>query len=103
MSTNTQNKKIALVTGALGGIGTEICRSLVNEGYHVIATYTPRADSTSDRGQDWLKEEGLNADDFTFLQADLTNHETATQAINEAIEKAGHIDVLVNNAGITRD
>lgn len=52
MSTNTQNKKIALVTGALGGIGTEICRSLVNEGYHVIATYTPRADSTSDRGQD---------------------------------------------------
>lgn len=103
MSTNTQNKKIALVTGALGGIGTEICRSLVNEGYHVIATYTPRADSTSDRGQDWLKEEGLNADDFTFLQADLTNHETTTQAINEAIEKAGHIDVLVNNAGITRD
>jgi len=100
---STANKKIALVTGALGGIGTAICHALIQAGYHIIATYTPKADSTVNRGEAWLKEEGMNASDFTFVETNLTDHEAATKAILDAIEKAGHIDVLVNNAGITRD
>lgn len=99
--TSTQ-KKVALVTGALGGIGTDICHALINDGYHVIATYTPSKDG-SDRGADWLKQENLDAQNVTFIATDLTEHESATQAISEAIDKAGRIDVLVNNAGITRD
>ena len=55
----TANKKIALVTGALGGIGTAICHALIQAGYHIIATYTPKADSTVNRGEAWLEEEGL--------------------------------------------
>jgi acetoacetyl-CoA reductase len=85
---STANKKIALVTGALGGIGTAICHALIQAGYHIIATYTHK---------------GMNASDFTFVETNLTDHEAATKAIVDAIEKAGHIDVLVNNAGITRD
>lgn len=100
---STANKKIALVTGALGGIGTAICHALIQAGYHIIATYTHKADSTVNRGEAWLKEEGMNASDFTFVETNLTDHEAATKAILDAIEKAGHIDVLVNNAGITRD
>lgn len=102
-SDKSTDKKVALVTGALGGIGTDICHALVDGGYHVIATYTPHADSTGSRSEAWLKDENLNADDFTFIETDLTQHKTATQAISDAIEKAGRIDVLVNNAGITRD
>lgn len=100
---NIPEQKIALVTGALGGIGTAICHALVNEGYHIIATYTPSKDNDTHRGNDWLVEEGLSQDNFTFVETDLTQHESATQAITQAIDKAGRIDVLINNAGITRD
>lgn len=100
---STATKKIALVTGALGGIGTAICHALNQAGYHIIATYTPKADSTVNRGQAWLQAEGLNQSDFTFVEINLNDHDTATKAINEVIEKVGQIDVLVNNAGITRD
>lgn len=67
----TANKKIALVTGALGGIGTAICHALIQAGYHIIATYTHKADSTVNRGEAWLKEEGMNASDFTFVETNL--------------------------------
>ncbi|MFW2177035.1 MULTISPECIES: acetoacetyl-CoA reductase [unclassified Moraxella] len=103
MSTSATTKKVALVTGALGGIGTDICHALVNDGYHIIATYTPREGQETHRGHDWVAQEGLKEEDFTFIEADLTDHEATTQHINEAIEKLGRIDVLVNNAGITRD
>ena len=102
-TTQNTDQKIALVTGALGGIGTDICHALVEGGYHVIATYTPREGCETHRGHDWLEAEGLNLADFTFLEIDLTQFESAIQIVSEAIDKAGRIDVLVNNAGITRD
>lgn len=92
--------KVALVTGALGGMGSEICRQLINSGYKVIATVVPRE---CDRENKWLLEENLPPHAVRFLLADLTDHEQTTLAINEAIEAEGRIDVLVNNAGITRD
>lgn len=101
-STSTTDKKVALVTGALGGIGTAICRALLDGGYHVLATYTPRADQAN-RGENWAKEENLDINNLTFIETNLTDHASASQAISQAIEKAGRIDVLVNNAGITRD
>lgn len=95
-------QKVALVTGALGGIGTAICHALLQDGYKVLATYTPRSD-TPDRGKKWAEEEKLDTNNITFIETNLTDHEAASKAINDAIEKAGRIDVLVNNAGITRD
>lgn len=100
--TTLADKKVALVTGALGGIGTAICKALLDGGYHVLATYTPRADQAN-RGENWAKEENLDLTHLTFIEANLTDHAGATQAINQALETAGRIDVLVNNAGITRD
>lgn len=97
-------KKVALVTGALGGIGSEICRSLIQAGYKIIATVVPRDDAKEDtRGNDWLKKEGFNASDVRFVVCDLTDHDTAHAAISQAIDAEGRVDVLVNNAGITRD
>ncbi|ENV48882.1 acetoacetyl-CoA reductase [Acinetobacter brisouii CIP 110357] len=93
-------KKVALVTGALGGIGSEICRQLVAAGYKIIATVVPREEN---REKQWLINEGFNESDVRFILTDLTKHEEATVAINEAIEAEGRVDVLVNNAGITRD
>jgi acetoacetyl-CoA reductase len=84
----------------LGGIGSEICRQLVAAGYKIIATVVPREE---DREKQWLINEGFNESDVRFILTDLTKHEEATVAINEAIEAEGRVDVLVNNAGITRD
>lgn len=93
-------QKVALVTGALGGIGTEITRQLVERGYKVIATLIPKDEG---REATWLKENDFKEEQIRFLAIDLTDHETATKAIEAAIEAEGRIDVLVNNAGITRD
>ena len=93
-------RKVAVVTGALGGIGSEICRSLFKEGYKIIATVVPREEA---REIQWLKNEGFNEGDVRFVLGSLTDHEAMSTALTEAIEAEGRVDVLVNNAGITRD
>ena len=71
-------RKIALVTGALGGIGSEICRSLVAAGYKIIATVVPRETS---RKSEWLKNEGFSENDVRFVPCDLADHDSAHAAI----------------------
>jgi acetoacetyl-CoA reductase len=56
-----------------------------------------------DREKQWLKNEGFKESDIRFVLTNLNNHKAATTAIEEAIEAEGRVDVLVNNAGITRD
>ena len=93
-------KKVALVTGALGGIGSAICRSLLENNYRIIALLSS---GNGEREQQWLQQENFNADDVRFVITDVNNHNTASAAINEALDAEGRIDLLVNNAGITRD
>lgn len=97
--TDTQ-QKVALVTGALGGIGTAICEQLFEAGYHVIATLSSR---NPDREKAWCDEQGFDANNITFLPLDVSDHEAATKLLQDTIAEAGRIDALVNAAGITRD
>lgn len=92
--------KVALVTGALGGLGTAISQSLAKEGYKVVAAYHP----DFDKKEEWLAEqEAAGFKDFILVPGDVSDYESAKAMIAEAEAKAGQIDVLVNNAGITRD
>ena len=92
--------KVALVTGALGGLGTAISQSLAKEGYKVVAAY--HADF--DKKEEWLAEqEAAGFKDFILVAGDVSDYESAKAMVAEAEAKAGPIDVLVNNAGITRD
>ncbi|GAA3527624.1 acetoacetyl-CoA reductase [Zobellella aerophila] len=93
-------KKVALVTGAAGGIGTEVCRQLVNNGFKVVATHRP---GKAEQAQAWLQEQNLADKDIKLLALDVANHEGVSQALGELLKAEGRIDVLVNNAGITRD
>ncbi|WP_116473412.1 acetoacetyl-CoA reductase [Zobellella maritima] len=93
-------KKIALVTGAAGGIGTEICRQLANNGFRVVATHRP---GKAEQAQAWLQEQNLADQDIKLLALDVADHEGVSQALGELLKAEGRIDVLVNNAGITRD
>lgn len=98
--TNRNNPPIALVTGALGGIGTAICRKLVDKGYKVIATLSKH---DPDRIQQWCDEHNFNADNFEFIALDVSDHTAATQLLEETLNKYDRIDALINSAGITRD
>jgi acetoacetyl-CoA reductase len=91
-------QKVAYVTGGMGGIGTAICQRLHQEGFKVIAGCGP----TRDFGK-WIDEQ--KAKGFTFYASvgNVGDWDSTVQAFSRAKAEHGSIDVLVNNAGITRD
>lgn len=90
--------KIAYVTGGMGGIGTSICQRLAKDGFTVIAGCTPSRDP-----QEWLDEQKKLGFDFHASAADVTDWDSTAAAFEKVKEQFGGVDVLVNNAGITRD
>ncbi len=91
--------RVALVTGGTGGIGTEICKALANNGCRVVASWLPGVDD----GEAWqtkLKEEGF---DFAIAGGDVSDFDSAAKMVKEAETKVGPIEILVNCAGITKD
>lgn len=93
-------QRVALVTGAMGGLGTAIAQSLAKAGHKVVAAYHPQFD----KPEEWLKEqEAAGFKDFITVAGDVADLESVQKLAAEAEAKAGPIDILVNNAGITRD
>lgn len=95
---DAQDKKVVLVTGATGGLGTAMCKSLYQNGYRVVANF--RTAEKAKVWQDKLALEGINIDMF---EADVSSYESVGKMITEIETKVGSVDILVNNAGITRD
>ena len=91
-------QKVAYVTGGMGGIGTAICQRLHKDGFKVIAGCGPTRDF-----QKWLDEQ--KAEGYTFYASvgNVGDWDSTVEAFGKAKEEHGPIDVLVNNAGITRD
>ncbi|XAH21405.1 acetoacetyl-CoA reductase [Xylophilus sp. GW821-FHT01B05] len=92
------SKRVAYVTGGMGGIGTAICQRLHRDGFTVIAGCGPTRDYDK-----WLTEQ--KAQGFTFYASvgNVGNWDSTVEAFGKAKAEHGSIDVLVNNAGITRD
>jgi acetoacetyl-CoA reductase len=92
------SKKVAYVTGGMGGIGTAICQRLHNDGYTVIAGCGPTRDFKK-----WIDEQ--KALGFTFYTSvgNVADWDSPVDAFTKAKNDHGPIDVLVNNAGITKD
>ncbi|MWA03505.1 SDR family oxidoreductase [Actinomadura sp. LD22] len=86
--------RVAVVTGAAGGIGSGIVRRLAAEGARIVAT--DRADGLDETV---AKEVGDGAGDWVTVAADLSSSEGAEQVVATAIDRFGRLDVLVNNAG----
>ena len=91
-------KRVAFVTGASRGIGAAIAKRLAKDGLHVVAV----ARSTDKREQvvSEIKSEGGSAE---ALPVDIANPQALGDAIEKITEAHGRLDVLVNNAGITKD
>jgi acetoacetyl-CoA reductase len=92
------SKKVAYVTGGMGGIGTAICQRLHKDGYTVIAGCGPTRDFKK-----WIEEQ--KASGFTFYTSvgNVADWDSTVEAFTKAKNDHGPIDVLVNNAGITKD
>ena len=90
--------RVALVTGGTGGIGTAICKKLADMGHKVATNY--RNEEKAKAWQDKMKAEGY---DFTLVKGDVTSPDEAAAMVAEVERTLGPVEILVNNAGITRD
>ena len=91
--------EVAMITGATRGIGKQIALTLANEGYNIVLNYRTENDELI---QAKNEIESKNVKCLT-VQGDVTNFEDCKQMIESAIKEFGKIDVLINNAGITKD
>ena len=90
--------RVALVTGGTGGIGTAICKRLADSGHKVATNY--RNEEKARAWQSQMKSDGY---DFVLVKGDVTSPEEAEAMVREVEGTLGPIDILINNAGITRD
>lgn len=94
-----ENKKTAIVTGSSRGIGKAIALKLATKGYQIVINNFVYEESV----EEVIKEVEAAGGTGTFIRADVSKFEEAKALIDQTVEKFGRIDLLVNNAGITRD
>jgi len=92
-------KRIAYVTGGMGGIGTSICKRLCKDGFTVVAGCGPN----SPRKDKWLADMRAEGYDVHASEGNVSDWESTRAAFEKVRTEIGEVDVLVNNAGITRD
>jgi len=91
--------RVAVVTGGMGGLGEAICMKLAKMDYQVVTTYSPG----NKKHTQWLGEMQQQGFDFKAYPADVSDYDSCQKAIEKITKDVGPVDVLVNNAGITRD
>jgi len=93
----TENQRVAIVTGAAGGIGKEMTRALLAAGIRVAGVDRDREPLEALAGS--AREQGKGSELLT-IQTDLTKDSAAGEITKATRDRFGRIDILVNNAGI---
>ena len=91
-------KRTALVTGGTGGLGTAIAQSLADRGHQVLVTYY-----VSENPEEWLTEQKAAGYDFKAYPVDVSSFESCQELVEKIHADGFKVEILVNNAGITRD
>jgi acetoacetyl-CoA reductase len=95
----TNQQRVVMVTGGMGGLGETISTKMVDAGYKVVVTYSP---GNTKHGE-WIAQMKANGYAIQAVACDVADYDSCAKAVAEVQNTAGQIDVLVNNAGITRD
>jgi acetoacetyl-CoA reductase len=94
-----KQQRVVMVTGGMGGLGESISTKMADAGYRVVVTYSP---GNTKHGA-WVADMKANGYDIYAVACDVADIESCGRAVAEVQDKVGSVDVLVNNAGITRD
>ncbi|SDR11812.1 3-oxoacyl-ACP reductase FabG [Virgibacillus salinus] len=95
---NRLQDKVAIITGAANGIGLQAARTFANEGAQVVIADFDEASGKEREGE--LQSEGMKC---TFVQVNVADRESVDAMVDEVLSTYGKVDILINNAGITRD
>ncbi len=93
-----EENKVALITGGTRGIGKAIAKKFAENGYDLIINFV-----SENTDLEKLKKDINSNNEILFVRANVGDFYSCEELVKKAIEKFGRIDVLVNNAGITRD
>ncbi len=96
----TENRRLAIVTGGIGGIGTAICERLAKDGIRVVATYHP---AEEEKLTEWNKARAEAGVEVAVAVCDVSSAEDSARMVAEVQNEFGPVDIIVNCAGITRD
>ncbi|HEV7477444.1 MAG TPA: acetoacetyl-CoA reductase [Burkholderiales bacterium] len=92
-------KKVAVITGGMGGLGESITTKMADAGYRVVVTYSP----SNTKYRAWLEEMKGRGYSFSAFPVDVVDFDDCARKCAQIQGECGAIDILVNNAGITRD
>lgn len=90
--------KVAIITGAANGIGLEAAKLFAKEGAKVVL-----ADFDEEQGAKQANELRATGADVAFVQVNVANRESVDNMVAKTVNTYGRVDILINNAGITRD
>ena len=93
-----EEKKVALITGGTRGIGKAIAKKFAENGYNLVINYV-----SENTDLEKLKNDINSENEILFVRANVGDFVSCEELVKQAIDKFGKIDVLINNAGITRD
>ena len=91
--------RVAVITGGMGGLGESISTKMHAAGYRVVVTYSPG----NTKAQQWLADYKAKGIDFAAYPVDVADFDSCKACIARVEQGVGPVEILVNNAGITRD
>ncbi len=91
--------RVALVTGGMGGLGEAVCIKLAAMGYKVVTTYSPG----NSKASSWLSAMNNMGYGFRAYPCNVDDYDSCASCVEQIAAEVGPVDVLVNNAGLTRD
>ena len=92
-------KRVALITGGMGGLGETVSTKMADAGYSVAVTFSP-SNKTSGEWIAGMKAKGY---DFHAYPCDVADYDSCSTCVKQVVSDLGVVDILVNNAGITKD
>jgi acetoacetyl-CoA reductase len=91
--------RVAVITGGMGGLGETISTKMHDTGFRVVVTH-----SLGNRNADaWSREMKSKGYDFRAVPCDVADYDSCAACVERIVKEVGPVDVLINNAGITRD